>query len=221
LGYIADPTLLRRKVRAFFKTRRQHHPPPAEINRNDDEKDFYFDLLNNYHVEDRTGVTGTWSLEMEPTCNPPGAQGPETVMGYEILAKKIRIANLTTTATAIAQHRRPRLLCLMYTHSKMRDLARSMALTWGWKCDGFLAFSTETLRHFGMVDLVHVGPETYKNMWQKTRAIWGYVGKHYMDDYDYFHLVRFQKKLYSLQKEKDTLLTSIQWQTPKMNEGWR
>ena len=30
------------------------------------------------------------------------------------------------------------------------------------------------------------GPESYDNVWQKTRANLKYVGAHYIDEYDYF-----------------------------------
>jgi hypothetical protein len=70
----------------------------------------------------------------------------------------------------------------------MRPLVRTQALSWGYKCDGFLAFSNETLSNLGLVDLLHNGLEEYDNMWQKTRSIWAYIHDHYLDDYDYFHL---------------------------------
>jgi glycoprotein-N-acetylgalactosamine 3-beta-galactosyltransferase len=70
----------------------------------------------------------------------------------------------------------------------MRDLARIQALSWGHKCDGFLAFSTETIPALGMLEILHVGAESYQNMWQKVRSIWAYISDHYLDDYDWFHL---------------------------------
>jgi glycoprotein-N-acetylgalactosamine 3-beta-galactosyltransferase len=70
----------------------------------------------------------------------------------------------------------------------MRDLQRTQALSWGLKCDGYLAFSTETISNLGVVHLEHAGNESYNNMWQKVRSIWFYVYKHYRNDFDFFHL---------------------------------
>jgi hypothetical protein len=58
----------------------------------------------------------------------------------------------------------PRILCAIYTYGHNRDLARSAALSWGYKCDGFLAFSNETIASLGMVSLRHTGEESYQNM---------------------------------------------------------
>jgi hypothetical protein len=38
------------------------------------------------------------------------------------------------------------------------------------------------------IDIKHEGPESYNNMWQKTRSIWMYVDKHHAEDFDYFYL---------------------------------
>lgn len=38
------------------------------------------------------------------------------------------------------------------------------------------------------IDLPHRGPETYNNMWQKVRCMWGYAYDHFLDYYDYFHI---------------------------------
>lgn len=34
----------------------------------------------------------------------------------------------------------------------------------------------------------HEGPEEWGNMWQKSRAIWKYIDKHYKNDFDWFVL---------------------------------
>lgn len=65
---------------------------------------------------------------------------------------------------------------------------RAAALTWGHKCDGFLAFSTKTIPSLGQLNLTHRGEESYMNMWQKVRSIWAYIHAHYLRDYDFFHL---------------------------------
>lgn len=98
----------------------------------------------------------------------------------------------------------PRVLCLVYTYSPMRYLLRAQALTWGKNCDGFLAFSNETLPELGIYRLppplgttAHHGreqqeqeyqEESYDNMWQKTRMLWKVVHDRFLDSFDYFYL---------------------------------
>ena len=60
-----------------------------------------------------------------------------------------------------------KLFCGVYTHDGNRDSARLVALSYGWKCDGFLAFSTATIPSLGMVALLHRGKEEYMNMFQE------------------------------------------------------
>ena len=36
------------------------------------------------------------------------------------------------------------------------------------------------------IHIPHVGEENYRNMWQKVRAMWKYVYRHYRDEYEYF-----------------------------------
>jgi hypothetical protein len=124
--------------------------------------------------------------------------------------------NDTTTTRNMAvvpsDHRRRRrsplrLLCAVYTHIPMHHLVRMAALTWGVQCDGFLAFSSSTslsssslnqpqndsttttaTSGLGIISIPHIGPESYHNMWQKTRAIWKYIYTHHIDEYDYIHL---------------------------------
>jgi hypothetical protein len=82
----------------------------------------------------------------------------------------------------------PRILCVIYTHDGKRDHLRAIGETWGWRCDGFFAASTQTVPDIAAVDLPHRGAEEYKNMWQKTRSILAFLFDNYMDDYDYFHV---------------------------------
>jgi hypothetical protein len=167
LGYIADPLALRKERLQFLRN--------SSLSR---DEDGFFTALEHFGSHHRNG---TWSegnsLNADYICEEPG-EGLSGG-GFEIINKKIQIANVTKS---------PRILCAIYTHAHNRDMARTAALTWGYKCDGFLAFSTETIRAFGMVDLVHPGVESLENMWQKTRSIWVYIHEHYLDDYDYFHL---------------------------------
>ena len=88
-----------------------------------------------------------------------------------------------------------KILCVVYTYRGKNEFLQGIIETWGWRCDGFFAASTETLTdanatHFdtglGAVDLPHLGGESYNTMWQKTRSIVAYLYDNYRDDYDYF-----------------------------------
>jgi glycoprotein-N-acetylgalactosamine 3-beta-galactosyltransferase len=96
-------------------------------------------------------------------------------------------------------------------------MTSAIAETWGWKCDGFFAASTQTIlppppshnnnsssssrststgtfdltqpiAGLGSVDLPHLGPEQYNNMWQKTRSILAYMHDYYLNEFDFFFL---------------------------------
>ena len=82
----------------------------------------------------------------------------------------------------------PKIFCGIYTYEKNHDMIKTITETWGWRCDGFLAFSTLTEPEIGAVHLPHYEKESYNNMWQKTRSIWAYLYDNYLDDYDFFHL---------------------------------
>lgn len=167
-GYIADPKSLERIHRQFLDGRLDG----AVSNP-------FFDAYENYEAQYRADSNKNVSISESDNCAVSGGQGKEGIAGFALLYKKIRVANPTVE---------PRILCLIYTHPARRDAARAAALSWGVLCDGFLAFSTETIPSLGIVELIHPGEESYGNMWQKVRSIWGYVGQHYLNDYDYFHL---------------------------------
>jgi hypothetical protein len=88
----------------------------------------------------------------------------------------------TTTETP------PRILCGIYTHAASHDKVADIRDTWGWRCDGFFAASTQTDRSISAVDLPHAGDEKYGNMWQKTRSMVAFMYDYYLSDYDYFLL---------------------------------
>jgi len=97
-------------------------------------------------------------------------------------------SNATTTLRVRA--RKSRILCMIYTvhlpPSYENANLRAQASTWGKKCDGFFAASNYTDHATGSIDLPHPGPETYGNIWQKTRSMWAYAHDHYRNDYDFF-----------------------------------
>jgi len=65
---------------------------------------------------------------------------------------------------------------------------RAIRETWGPGCDGFLAFSTASDPRLPAISIPHEGKEEYDNMWQKVRSIWRFVGKHYLNEFDFFYL---------------------------------
>lgn len=150
----------------------------------------------------------TMAIFLSACYDPPGSGWEGGMGGYDILKHKLQIAHddddddsRWLAATTMQPNRKKdqnnhknaassnsSLLCAMYTHSNRFWEARAMALTWGIQCDGFVAFSNQTIPNLGMIDLIHDGPESYGNMWQKTRAIWKYIHQHYAHQYEYFHL---------------------------------
>ena len=84
----------------------------------------------------------------------------------------------------------PRILCMVYTVDlpNSRRNIDAILQTWAPHCDGFLAFSNVTIPERNTVNVLHQGPESYNNMWQKVRSMWFYVHDHYLEDFDYFHI---------------------------------
>lgn len=83
----------------------------------------------------------------------------------------------------------PKIMCMIYTMASAHPTrVRAIRETWAGGCDGFLAFSTENDPRIPAISIPHDGEEAYMNMWQKVRSIWTYVGKHFADDFDFFHL---------------------------------
>ena len=160
LGYIADPTALRKSI---------------------SQNTSYFDRIVHLHSRYRKGsFTEGIPLSADHVCNLGPGRSFEDEGGFKLLTEKIVVSEPVTKS--------PRILCAIYTYRKMRDLARMQALSWGHQCDGFLAFSTETIPELGILEILHRGDESYQNMWQKVRSIWAYIHDHYLEDYDWFHL---------------------------------
>lgn len=184
-GYVADPTLLRRSVLQWHK----EHPHAN-----------YWDRVQKYqsHLLKEANTSLAESCEIVPGIS-VFVQG-----GLTMLTERIKVDKTPTKregctsehgetpneiqSSNTTNKKKLKLFCGVYTHDGNRDSARLVALSYGWKCDGFLAFSTATIPSLGMVALLHRGKEEYANMFQKSRSIWSYVAMHYLEDYDYFHL---------------------------------
>ena len=217
-GYVADPTLVRTLILERYRLERQQQQVVTELS--------YQDMIDNHYLPFNNNTVN----ELQKVCETPPGKGPE-MNGFDILAKKVVIdgpspvprSNTTTAATATAlappaQHyyntpTPPRVFCGLYTYRKRHYLAREAAETWGWRCDGFLAFSDVTDPSFGAVDLPHYGDEHYDNMWQKVRSIWMYIYTNYGNDYDYFHVsgddamlmpINLQNYLWTIDDENGT-----------------
>jgi glycoprotein-N-acetylgalactosamine 3-beta-galactosyltransferase len=81
----------------------------------------------------------------------------------------------------------PKVFCGIYTMlSNHPTNVKATAETWAKRCDGFVAFSTDTDVTVSAMKIEHEGQENYNNMWQKSRSIWKYIAEHYIDDFDFF-----------------------------------
>jgi len=102
---------------------------------------------------------------------------------------KIGTDNATTL---IVRAKKSRILCMIYTvhlaPSYDNANLKAQASTWGRQCDGFFAASNYTDHTIGAVNLPHIGPEIYGNMWQKVRSMWAYAYDHYRNDYDFLYI---------------------------------
>jgi glycoprotein-N-acetylgalactosamine 3-beta-galactosyltransferase len=80
----------------------------------------------------------------------------------------------------------PKILCMVYTmESSHATKIRAIRETWAGGCDGFLAFSTKSDPRIPAISIPHKGKEEYYNMWQKVRSMLEFVGKHYLEDFDF------------------------------------
>lgn len=96
------------------------------------------------------------------------------------------IFNVTNRTASITQPA-PKVMCLIYTiEAAHATRIRAIRETWGGGFDGFLAFSTKSDPRIPAIHLNHDGPEDYNNMWQKVRSIWKFVGKHYLQKFEWF-----------------------------------
>lgn len=102
-----------------------------------------------------------------------------------------------------------KIFCAIYTYHKSHEnKLKATYMTWGKKCDGFMAFSDLEgnflfLFFFSNYYLIknilffldplnyahpinHKGEEIYDNMWQKSRSIWQFIFNKFSKSYDYF-----------------------------------
>jgi len=130
------------------------------------------------------------SLERAKVCN---AEGVIDELSYAVIAKIRRgIIELQRLEQQQQQSKsKPRILCMVYTYEGAHaSNLQAIVDTWAAQCDGFFAASNVTDVGLGAVDIksMYFGPEAYGNMWNKVEAMWKYAYKHYLNDYDYFHI---------------------------------
>lgn len=174
-GYVADPYAVRKHIISIFRNESQK--PDATI---DDM--FRFLPLKPDEEEKVCGLLPGKGLEKN---------------SFNLLTRKVQIGGpdplpFNVTRDQLKPYRNrptpPKVFCGLYSYEKNHNLVEAISQTWGWRCDGFLAFSTKTVENIGAVDLPHQGKENYNNMWQKVRSIWSYIHDNFYDDFDYFHL---------------------------------
>jgi len=123
-GYIADPKSLRRGVKHFLATRANKSSSAAQR---------YFQVLQRYEAHYRAGTaTSNMKLDENATCFAGESDGPEKLNGFKLLYQKIQIAPASNTPNNnnSSNHHHPKLLCMVYTYGKGRDMARAVALSW-------------------------------------------------------------------------------------------
>lgn len=107
-----------------------------------------------------------------------GEEGPAGVAGLYKIKQSLKDPDVPKI----------RLLCMVYSHSNRHDVVRSLAETYGRRCDGFWVASNLTDISIGASALAHTGSESYDNMYIKIRAMWFYVYQHYLSEFDFFHI---------------------------------
>lgn len=96
---------------------------------------------------------------------------------------------ILSTESELSEVAPVKLFCGTYTMAANHDgNVHTLRNTWGKRCDGWAAFSTKDDHSLPAMDIPHEGEESYDNMWQKSRAIWRYIGVHYSEDFDWFLL---------------------------------
>ena len=141
-------------------------------------------MLKRMYLDGKDAKGEPWPPPLDDgLCEPVGSNGTGTD------DKDLELFRVVPIRAEPFEYRGPKLLCLMYTMEGAHATSvRAARETWAPGCDGFLAFSTKTDPRIPAIHVRHNGAEEYNNMWQKVRSIWKFVGRHYLDDFDFFHL---------------------------------
>lgn len=151
-------------------------------------------ILNPTTQRLRRPTAQSMMAKFKAMCPHPGTRyGIESEEGNLVLHKiKKGLEKAKRELQRQAKVRPPvKILCMIYTvylDDDQHSSQSAIADTWGRDCDGFFGASNLTDHSIGTIDLPHVGPEDYDNMWQKIRSMWTYAYDHYLEDYDYFYI---------------------------------
>ena len=186
LGYTFGPTLVEKYMGLSHEDSMQAPPHPHRGATTQNGKlgykhDVYFARRTKYPRKMRLAVKNEQSV-----CEHPPGKDVEGRIGYLGLSK-IQVVPPSADMKKV--------LCIVYTHSNRHDVLENIVETYGQRCDGFLAASNVTDQKIGAVNILHEGPESYDNMWQKVRSTFAYVHDHYLGEFDFFHIGgKFDKK---------------------------
>jgi hypothetical protein len=201
-GYIADATQVRSRVLALLPLNHTlHNNVTSFIPMTESEQEEICQKPPGSGPEQELG----WKLMQRVVVNAPEpryANESAVIVANEsavivtnespvIVTNESPVIVTNSSSISVSHHTEtaaPKILCVVYTYDAHHDRVAAIGDTWGWRCDGFLAASNRTVPELGAVDLPHVGPEAYGNMWQKTRSILAYVHEHYIAEYDYVHV---------------------------------
>ncbi|KAG7340752.1 Fringe-like protein [Nitzschia inconspicua] len=122
-----------------------------------------------------------------------------------------------------------KVFCAIYTHAGNRNQIAAIRQTWGKRCDGFMAASTETNHDTATVHIPHQGPYQgqYKGIWQKeVRSMVAYFHDNFIEDYDYLFLsgddtyvIMENLKVFLLEKSKEIEVESPYFYTGARTHG--
>jgi len=115
---------------------------------------------------------------------------------FEMIMGKIRVASekeLIQQRKELENKQVPvqplKILCIVHSNAaEHTHKVQRIRETWGPHCDGFIVASDKTDPAYDAVNILHEGPGTGNNLWQKIRSIWSYVYEHYYASYDWFHI---------------------------------
>ena len=162
-------------IRAPVKSKKSNilRPHPHMGARDENGQLGYVPDPSPHHLKQSQGIQEKYAKACALT--PKEAEGPG---GNKVLQKIEPLPRQTT----------PRVLCMVYTISSNLENLQAIVDTWATDCDGFIAASNKTIPYLGSLDLTHMGPEAYNNMWQKVRSMWAFAYDNYRAQFDYFYM---------------------------------
>jgi glycoprotein-N-acetylgalactosamine 3-beta-galactosyltransferase len=159
---------------------------------------------NNNDHDDSEAVSWEFrpsnETERDQICVPLIGEGPEsdgTKKGNEfmnqLMSRHIQIASPTSAGAdgSGPKFSSIKVFCAIYTYPGGTSQTDAVRMTWGKRCDGFMAASTETKHNSATVHIPHYSnyaPGQYKGIWQRVRSMIGYYYENFVNEYDFFFL---------------------------------